>query len=103
VCRAWRAALAGLSTAACTPAEASTVTRWRAQLDSMVVSLPCLRELTVGSKLSDVGAQQLAGLAGVPQLRCLRIPHGHSLRDRSIQVRRCSCGCSVDLCGCRVG
>jgi hypothetical protein len=87
VCRAWRAALAALSTAAATPSEASTVTRWRAQLDSMVVSLPCLQALTVGSKLSDVGAQQLAVLAGVSQLRALRIPHGHSLRDRSIQVR----------------
>ncbi|KIY97766.1 hypothetical protein MNEG_10195 [Monoraphidium neglectum] len=86
VCRAWRGALAGLATAAATPAEASTVTRWRAQLEAMVASLPCLRELTVGSRLSDVGAQQLAALAGVPQLRMLRIPHGHALRDRGVQT-----------------
>jgi hypothetical protein len=99
VCRAWRGALAGLATAAATPAEASTVTRWRAQLEAMVASLPCLRELTVGSRLSDVGAQQLAALAGVPQLRMLRIPHGHALRDRGVQVRTCLCACA-HACAC---
>ncbi|GBF99875.1 hypothetical protein Rsub_12671 [Raphidocelis subcapitata] len=86
VCRAWRGSLAALSTSATTPPEASTVTRWRAQLDTMLASLPCLRELTVGSRLSDVGAQQLSVLAGAGQLRVLRIPHGHALRDRSIQA-----------------
>lgn len=89
-CRAWRSALEALATTAATPTEACTVTRWRAQLDSIVASLPCLRELTVGSKLSDVGAQQLAVLRGASQLRCLRVPHGGALRDRSMQVRVCA-------------
>jgi hypothetical protein len=53
----------------------------------MVLALPCLQELTIGSKLSSVGAQQLGVLAGAHQLRCIHIPYGQALQDRSLQVR----------------
>eukprot|EP00882_Tetradesmus_deserticola_P017301 GHRQ01018532.1.p1 GENE.GHRQ01018532.1~~GHRQ01018532.1.p1 ORF type:complete len:188 (+),score=18.19 GHRQ01018532.1:1119-1682(+) len=86
VCKSWLGALATLSTKATTPPESRSVTEWRAQLETMVLALPCLQELTIGSKLSSVGAQQLGVLSGAHQLRCLHIPYGHALQDRSMQV-----------------
>jgi hypothetical protein len=86
VCKSWLAALATLSTKATTPPEAASVTKWRTQLETMVLALPCLQELTIGSKLSTVGAQQLGVLAGAHQLRCIHIPYGQALQDRSLQV-----------------
>ncbi|WIA38522.1 hypothetical protein OEZ86_001843 [Tetradesmus obliquus] len=86
VCKSWLAALATLSTKATTPPEAASVTKWRGQLEAMVLALPCLQELTIGSKLSSVGAQQLGVLASAHQLRCLHIPYGQALQDRSLQA-----------------
>ena len=86
VCRNWHAVLTPLSTTASTPLEPGTVGKWKAQLSCMVRSLPCLRELTIRSRLSDVAAQQLLILAAATQLRSLKIPHGQDLRDKSLQV-----------------
>lgn len=86
VCKPWLAALATLSTKATTPPEPSTVTKWKAQLETMVLAMPCLQHLTIGSKLSSVGAQQLGVLAGALQLRAINIPYGQALQDRSLQV-----------------
>lgn len=94
VCKSWLAALATLSTKATTPPEANSVTKWREQLQTMVLALPCLQELTISSKLSSVGAQQLGVLAGARQLRCIHIPYGQALQDRSLQVRE-ACHCSM--------
>lgn len=52
----------------------------------MTYSMPCLKEVTVGSKLSDVAAQQLSVLSAAKHLRVLVIPQGQSLRDRSLMV-----------------
>lgn len=100
VCKHWRGVLAPLTTTATTPLEPGTVTKWRAQLHTMLYSLPNLQDLTVGGRLSDVGAQQLAVLEGATQLRCLRIPNGQALRDRSLQVGFRHTVCPFQGTGC---
>lgn len=86
MCKPWLRALSTLSTRATTPPEPGTVTKWKCQLESMVMALPCLQQITIGSKLSAVGAQQLSVLAAADQLRTLNIPQGHALQDRSLMV-----------------
>eukprot|EP00878_Enallax_costatus_P009699 GHUV01010131.1.p1 GENE.GHUV01010131.1~~GHUV01010131.1.p1 ORF type:complete len:188 (+),score=37.56 GHUV01010131.1:1603-2166(+) len=89
VCKPWLKALSTLGTKATTPPESSSVTKWKLQLEAMVAALPCLQEVTIGSKLSAVGAQQLSVLAAAEQLRVLNIPQGHAVQDRSLMVRWC--------------
>lgn len=86
MCKPWLNALSTLSTKATTPAEPSTIAKWKRQLEAMVAALPCLQEVTVGSKISAVGAQQLNVLAAAPQLRILNIPQAQALQDRSLMV-----------------
>ncbi|KAF8061950.1 AMY1.2 [Scenedesmus sp. PABB004] len=86
VCKAWLKALAALATRATTPPEPASVSAWKGQLELMALALPCLQELTIGGRLSAVGAQQLGALAAARQLRALHIPHGQALQDRSLQA-----------------
>jgi hypothetical protein len=85
VCKAWCGALATLVTRATTPPE-ETVSQWRCQLEALVHAFPCLHELTVGSRVSSMAAQQLGVLAGAQQLRVLNLPHAQALQDRSLLV-----------------
>lgn len=96
VCRQWRGSLNALSTKATTPVDSGTFSRWRGCLSSLVVSLPCVKEVTIPGKVSDVGMQQLPLLAAAGQLRELRIPCAQALRDRSLLVStRAMVGCAT--------
>lgn len=68
--------------------------QWKGQLEALVLAFPCLQELTVGSKLSSMAAQQLGVLAGAKQLHVLHLPYGQALHDRSLLVRGTSYGLS---------
>lgn len=85
VCKTWYGALATLTTTAATPAE-TLVPQWKSQLEAMLQAFPCLRELTISSRLSSVAAQQLGVLATAKQLHVLNIPHAQALQDRSLLV-----------------
>lgn len=52
----------------------------------MLHAFPCLQELTIGSRLSSVAAQQLGVLAAAKQLQVLNIPYAQALQDRSLLV-----------------